>query len=70
MKEESIKVVVEQLKSDIAEISKNSKGRRNGERFKSTSKLNHLRKILNSIEHINQSVEELIEVQQKKNRQP
>ncbi|WPP52803.1 hypothetical protein [Catalinimonas niigatensis] len=70
MKETNLKGVVEQLKADIDQVSMQTKGLKNGERFKSVRKLSDLRNILTKIEEINRSVDNLIELQhQKRNNQ-
>lgn len=66
MKESNIKGVVNQLKEDIDQVSRQTKGLKNGERFKSVKKLNDLRTILDKITEINQSVDDLIDQQHQK----
>lgn len=66
MKESDIKGVVNQLKADIDQVSRQTKGLKNGERFKSVKKLNDLRTILDKITEINQSVDDLIDQQHQK----
>lgn len=63
MKESSINGVVNQLKEDIDQVSRQTKGLKNGERFKSVKKLNDLRSILDRITEINQSVDDLMNKQ-------
>lgn len=66
MKETSLKEVVDQLKADIDQVSRQTKGLKNGERFKSVRKLSNLRNILTKIEEIDQSLSNLIEQQHQK----
>ncbi|MDF9798229.1 hypothetical protein OKW21_003492 [Catalinimonas alkaloidigena] len=66
MEESNIKGVVAQLKEDIDQVSRQTKGLKNGERFRSVKKLNDLRTILDKITEINQSVDHLIDEQHQK----
>ncbi|MEK6478712.1 hypothetical protein WJR50_14295 [Catalinimonas sp. 4WD22] len=66
MEESNIKGVVNQLKADIDQVSRQTKGLKNGERFRSVKKLNDLRTILDKITEINQSVDDLIDQQHQK----
>lgn len=66
MKENNLKGVVAQLKADIDQVSRQTKGLKNGERFRSVRKLNDLRNILTKIEEIDRSVDNLIEQQHQK----
>lgn len=68
MKNEDVNEVVGQLKAEIEQISRDTYGKKNGERFKSVEKLNKLRNLLSTIEEIDDSLEGLLEEQnQKKN---
>jgi len=66
MRNADVQEVVVQLKARIDQMSRNTYGKKNGERFKSVQKLNQLRNLLSTIEEIDGSVEDLLEKQQRK----
>jgi len=66
MRNADVQEVVVQLKARIHQMSRNTYGKKNGERFKSVQKLNQLRDLLSTIEEIDGSVEDLLEQQQRK----
>lgn len=69
MENTKIRGVVDQLKADIDQMSRQTRGLKNGERFKSVLKLHELRNILASIEEIESSVETLLEQQHNKRKE-
>lgn len=66
MKSRDVNEIVGQLKSEIDQMSRQTFGKKNGERFKSVQKLNQLRHLLSTIEEIDGSVDELLEEQHQK----
>lgn len=66
MRNANVHEVVIQLKAQIDQISRNTYGKKNGERFRSVQKLNQLRTLLSTIEEIDGSVDHLLEEQQTK----
>lgn len=66
MRNADVQEVVVQLKARIDQITRNTYGKKNGERFRSVKKLNQLRNLLSTIEEIDGSVEDLLEQQQRK----
>lgn len=70
MKNADVSEIVDQLRSEIDLMSRQTYGKKNGERFKSVQKLNQLRNLLSKIEEIDGSVDELLAEQHQKRNHP
>jgi len=69
MKNAEVQDLVGQLKAKIDHMSRQTYGKKNGERFRSVQKLNQLRDLLSTIEEIEGSVDKLQAQQDEKRNQ-
>jgi len=68
MNSTEIRTAVDQLTSEIAQMSHQTQALKNGKRFKSEQKLRELRSLLVAIEEIDQSLDALLAQQQQKRK--